>query len=312
MRVRQNRISSLSFRQTFGAGYFLLMLILLLTGCSSKNGGPNPSGTLEATKVDVGTTLPARILEVRVAEGDRIAAGDTLVLLDTELLKLQRAQSEANRGSLNAQMAVARDNLTQARRNLNLQEVTLERMTQLVDQGSVTRQQLDEAQTRRDVTAAQVSAARNQLAALEAEGIKLDAALAVIDRQIAEGIITSPINGSILLRNGEPGEVATLGGTLIRLANLDPLELRVYLDIKDVDLVELGQKVEVLVDALEGEVLTGKISWISDEAEFTPKNAQTRKARAQLVYAIKVDVPNASGNLHIGMPAEIKLPGAGK
>ncbi|MCB2200476.1 efflux RND transporter periplasmic adaptor subunit [bacterium] len=292
----------------FGLITLLLIAVFGTIGCSSGDDGPNPSGTLEAKRIDIGTTLPARISVVRVEEGERVAQGDTLIRLDTELLQLQRAQTAANRATIDAQMRGARDQLTQARETLRLQEKTLARLQQLIEQGSVTQQQVDEAQTRRDVTAAQVSAARNQIDALAAEGAKLDAGLAVLDRQLEEGIITAPRDGTILLRNVEPGEVAGMGSSLLRMADLSILDLRVYLDIEDMDRVKLGQKVEVLVDALEGEVLQGTVSWISDEAEFTPKNAQTRNARAQLVYAIKVTVSNPDGRLHIGMPAEIRLP----
>lgn len=295
--------------RTSGLGKRLLPLLVasLLLGCSSGNNGPNPSGTLEATQIDLGSTLPARIAAVLVNEGDAVSKGDTLVQLDTALLRLQRAQTAAYRASLDAQVRVARDNQSQAQDNLKLQELTLARLAQLVEQGSVTRQQYDEAQTRRDVAAAQVSASRHQLDALAAEGVKLDAGLSVMDRQISDGTILSPIDGTVLLRNVEPGEVVTMGGTLLRIANLEQLKLRVYLDVEDVDLVSLGQQVDVLVDALAGQSLKGNISWISAEAEFTPKNAQTRKARSQLVYAIKLNVPNTGGHLHIGMPAEIRL-----
>lgn len=292
----------------FGLITLLLFAVFGTIGCSSSKEGPNPSGTLEAKRIDLGSTLSARVSEVLVEEGQRVEQGDTLVRLDTELLQLQRVQTAANRATIDAQLRAAKDQLTQARETLRLQEKTLARLQQLIEQGSVTQQQVDEAQTRRDVTAAQVSAARNQLDALAAEGTKLDAGLAVLDRQLEEGILIAPGDGTILLRNVEPGEVAGMGSSLLRMADLSTLDLRVYLDIEDMDRVKLGQKVEVLVDALEGDVLQGKVSWISDEAEFTPKNAQTRNARAQLVYAIKVTVANPDGRLHIGMPTEIRLP----
>ena len=85
------------------------------------------------------------------------------------------------------------------------------------------------------------------------------------------------------------------------------MELRVFLDEEDLDLVRVGQTLPVLVDALEGEERTGSIIWISSEAEFTPKNVQTREARTQLVYAVKLSLANPDGRLHIGMPAEVRI-----
>ncbi|RPH93458.1 HlyD family efflux transporter periplasmic adaptor subunit [candidate division KSB1 bacterium] len=284
-----------------------VLTVAILTGCAGRHSGANPSGTLEAVETDIASVYSGRILDVRPQLGTDVRAGDTLIVLDTELLRLQRAQSEANRRSLQAQRLVTEDALKQARRNLQFADTTLMRTRALLLQGSATPQQVDELQTKRDVTAVQVSSALHQLDALSAEEEKLNALLAVYDRQIKDGVIIAPQNGTIILRNSEPGELATPGAVLLRLANLSSLELRVYLGEEDLDRVKIGMELPVLVDALIGETLTGKVTWVSDEAEFTPKNAQTRQARTQLVYAIKLSIANSSGKLHIGMPAEVKL-----
>ena len=91
------------------------------------------------------------------------------------------------------------------------------------------------------------------------------------------------------------------------VADLSSLELRVFLDEQDLDKVKIGQMIPVMVDALDGQTLSGTVSWVSAEAEFTPKNAQTKQARTQLVYAVKLRVANPDGKLKIGMPAEIVL-----
>jgi HlyD family secretion protein len=278
----------------------------LFTGCAGPS-GLNPSGTLEATETDLASVYAVRILEVRPQLGDGVRASDTLIVLDTELLRLQRAHSEANRRSLQAQRNVTRDALQQAQRNLDLAEVTLSRTRALLAQGSATPQQQDELQTKRDVAKAQLSSAQHQLDALAAEETKLDAQLAVYDRQIRDGAILSPMNGTVILRNAEPGEFASPGAVLLRLADLSRLELRVFLGEQDLNRVQIGREFPILVDALKGETITGHVAWISDEAEFTPKNVQTKQARTQLVYAVKLSVPNPDGRLHIGMPAEVKL-----
>ena len=114
--------------------------------------------------------------------------------------------------------------------------------------------------------------------------------------------------GTVLTRTVEPGEVVPAGRTALRLADLSNLELRIYLEAGDLSRVKPGQELPVRVDALPGSPLTGTVAWIADEAEFTPKNAQTRHARAQLVYAVKLRVANPDGRLHVGMPAEVDLP----
>jgi HlyD family secretion protein len=287
-----------------------LLSLLLLTGCGNSK-LVNPSGTLESTEVDLASTLAGRILQVRPQLGDRVAAGDTLIVLDTDLLRLQRAQNAANRSSIDAQQRTAEDALHQTQKNLELAQSTLARVEALLKQGSATPQQADEQRTKVEVLTAQASQARHQLDVRAAEEGKLDALLALNDRQLRDGTIIAPSKGTVIMRSAEPGEIATPSSILMRLADLDTLELRVYLGEEDLARVKIGQELPVLVDALKGQTLTGKVTWVSAEAEFTPKNAQTRQARTQLVYAIKLSVPNGSGVLHIGMPAEVRLNGEG-
>jgi HlyD family secretion protein len=280
---------------------------VLLGGCGGRTARINPSGTLEATETDLASVSAGRILEVRPQLGDPVRAGDTLVVLDMELLRLQRTQNEANRCAIHAQLGMTNDALRQTKRNLDLAEITLKRTRELLSQGSAAQQQVDELQAKRDVAAAQVSSAQHQLEALAAEEGKLDALLAVFDRQIRDGVIVSPADGTVILRNAEPGEFASPGAVLLRIADLGRLELRIFLGEQDLDRVKIGQDLPVTIDALKGETLTGKVTWVSSEAEFTPKNAQTRQARTQLVYAVKLSIANPDGRLHIGMPAEVKL-----
>jgi HlyD family secretion protein len=284
-----------------------LLTTTVLAACGDGNDLARPSGTLEATEVDVSPLLTARILQVRARDGDTVAQGDTLLVLDTELLQRQRAQTESRRDLLQAQTSEAQQMLRQSRRKLELAQTTLERTQALRAQGSATQQQVDDLTAQRDVAASQVEAARDHQAALAAQREELQRSLAVIDRQIAEGVVLSPLDGTVLLRAAEPGEVTRVGALAMRLADLRHLDLRIYLEEEDLDEVQLGQTLPVFVDALEGGRLSGTVSWISSEAEFTPKNAQTRQARAQLVYAVKVTLDNPDGRLHIGMPAAVQL-----
>lgn len=286
-----------------------LSALMLLAGCGGKEGGPNPSGTLEATEVDVAGTMAGKVLEVRTDRGRKVRAGDTLVVLDADVLRLQLEQTRAGMEQADAQIASLEDKLQQAEQNAELARTTFRRIRTLYEQGNVSEQKLDEARTQMEVARKSVSAASSQLAAARAERRRLSATLAVQQRQIEDAVLLSPIHGTVLERAVEPGEVMRTGATALRLADLSTMELRVYLDVKDIDLVKPGQQVAVLVDALEGEQLTGRIAWVSDEAEFTPKNVQTRNARAQLVYAVVVELENPERRLNIGMPAEMKMPG---
>ncbi len=282
------------------------MSLLLLTGCGAKN-LPNPSGTLEATQVEIASTIPGRVVTAIPLLGSKVSVGDTLVVLDMEITRLQRSQTESGLASIAAQRTVLRDGISQADRNLTYLNLQFERISELVKHGTAQQQQLDEITARRDIAADQVSAARHQLSALDAEETKLRAALAVFDRQLQEGVIISPLDGEVLLRSIEPGEIATPGKVLFRLANLARMELRVFIGAPDLARVKVGSTLPVLIDALPSQKITGEVNWISSEAEFTPKNAQTRDARLQLVYAVKIAITNKDGLLRIGMPAEAVL-----
>jgi len=278
-----------------------------MISCDSKSTGPNPSGTLEATEVEIASEISARILEVRKELGDVVKAGDTLVVLDTRLIALQKAQAEATRASLKAQQNVASDAVRQNRESLSLSESTLTRNESLLEQGSITLQQIDELRTKRDVTRSQLSSAQHQLEVLQAEEAKLDATLSVFDRQLEMGAILAPFDGTVTLRNAQPGEMALPGTTLMKIGKVQDIELRVYLSSSDLALVKMGATYPVQVDAFGEEKLQGKVIWISSEAEFTPKNTQTRESRVQLVYAVKLSLDNKDRRLAIGMPAEVIL-----
>jgi len=285
----------------------IAIISLLLLGCSGNHKTPNPSGTLEAVETDIAPAIAGRILRVGLRLGDTVTTGDTLLVLDTELIQLQRAQSEAGRLSIAAQRKVVEESIAQAERNRQWLDTTRSRTGALVQQGSATQNQLDELQTRYDVAAHQVAAARDQLQVLAAEEARLETALAVFDRQLEEGVVIAPTNGAVLLRSVEPGEVVQPGSVCLKIADLSALELRVYLAETDLDRVKIGERLKVLIDALPGEPREGEVIWVSPESEFTPKNAQTRDARTQLVYAVKLRVANPDGRLHIGMPAEVEI-----
>jgi HlyD family secretion protein len=279
-----------------------------LVGCGGGERGADPAGTFEATEVDVAPLVGARVLEVRAELGDRVSEGDTLVVLDMEPVRLERERTAVTRRTLAAQRTEAEAMLRQAERRRELAATTLERTRALLDQGSASQQQVDDLSAQLDVAAAEVTARRNRLSVLAAQEQEVDASLAVFDRQLRDGVVVAPVSGTVLVRAVEPGEVAARGALSMRLADLRWLDLRVFLEAPDLARVKLGQTLPVLADALPGEELEGTVTWIASESEFTPKNAQTRNARAQLVYAVKLRVENPDGRLHLGMPAEVRLP----
>ena len=249
--------------------------------------------------------MQGKVLAVMFEDGEKVNRGDTLLIVDTDLLKLKRNQAASSINGIDARINATRSQLKQAERALELQEQTLARVSALAKDGSATVQQVDELTTQRNIAKDQIKAVKDNIEALYAEKETIIAGLAVFDRQIEDGVLTAPTNGTVLTRMLEVGEMAVPGMVAFRLANLDNLKLRVYLSEQDVNLVKLGQSVKIKVDALPQKEFQGRVEWVSSEAEFTPKNVQTKDARSDLVYAIKVNVQNSGENLHIGMPAEV-------
>jgi HlyD family secretion protein len=139
----------------------------------------------------------------------------------------------------------------------------------------------------------------------------LVAQLDVLADQIAKAYVYNPISGTVLTKLAEPSEIVGMGSPLYRVAGLDTLTLRAYAGSVPLQRARVGQTVEVLIDAGAENYarLTGTVTWIADQAEFTPKTIQTKEERVNLVYALKVAVPNPERRLKLGMPAEVNFGG---
>jgi HlyD family secretion protein len=174
---------------------------------------------------------------------------------------------------------------------------------------AATAQQLDQAERDYRVLEAQIEAARAQQQSVAREVTSGEARVAQIEERLGRSRIVNPESGTVLATFTRAGEVVQPGQPLYRIANLDTLTLRAYVSESQLHSLRLGGTVQVHVDAGDGETvnLPGTISWISAKAEFTPTPVQTRDERADLVYAIKIRVPNSRGLVKIGMPGDVTL-----
>jgi len=286
-------------------GLLAMLLIPLVWGCGEKLApGFAGSGTLEATEVNVSALTTGTLLSMTREEGETVAPGELLALIDVEKLTLQRAQLEAGIQETVAARIAAEAAVAQARDNFENTQTRYDRTKTLHARGSATQQQFDDISTKLSVDRSQLAAAQAQLPILDAKQAQLEASLAVLDRQIADGRVVAPLAGLVVEKYVEPGEVVIAGGRIYKIADLDHFWLNIYLAETDLGAFTIGQTVRVRVDAVDGP-LTGKIAWTSPEAEFTPKNVQTKKARSELVYAVKVSLEESRPELKIGMPAEV-------
>jgi HlyD family secretion protein len=186
-----------------------------------------------------------------------------------------------------------------------------DRTKRLYDERAATAQQLDQDERAVRVLAAQINAARAQRQGAGRDAAAVKAQTAQVRDRISRSLVTNPVRGTVLASYARTGEFVQPGTPLYRVANLDSLDLRAYVSEPQLSSIRLGQHVTVHIDA-GGDAgrriaLPGIVTWVSSTAEFTPTPVQTRDERADLVYAVKVRVPNTHGVLKIGMPADMML-----
>ena len=286
------------------------------------------SGTIEAREVNVASRVGGQVLEIRADEGSRVGKGDILVLIDHESLDIQLRQAEAGVALAEAQLALLRkgaraedvrqgeEALKQAGANLKVAADDAGRMRELAARGSVTPKQRDDAEARLIVARAQEASAKEALSRLrqlarpeeiraaEARLAQAAAAADLLRKTIADSTIVSPVAGIATRRPIEAGELVAPGATVLTVSELDRVHLMLFVTEKELGRVRLGQEAEVAIDAAPGRIFKGRVIFISPEAEFTPKNVQTKEDRVKLVFGVKIELPNPDGALKPGLPAD--------
>jgi HlyD family secretion protein len=285
-----------------------VLTLLSLVSCSNHTGEPDGSGFIEATEIVVSSEAAGRLERLFVDEGDRIHPGDTIALVDTTTTALRLQQAESLRRALEAQRQSALIRTYQAASNDSLAQKEIRRITSLLASGTATQQQYDQAKNAADQAALTRRGTAAALQVTEADLAKTDAEIALLRKQYADCTPTAPRGGVVVTSYVEAGELISIGKPLIKVAALDTVWVKIYLPPDDLTRIKLGGRADVDPEDGRTTPLTGSISWISPEAEFTPKNVQTKEARADLVYAVKITVANEQGILKIGMPVSVRIP----
>lgn len=284
-----------------------LSISLFAIACGGNDDRADGYGNFEATEITVSAEATGKLVAFDLEEGDRLAAGRVVGYIDTTQLALQKAQVEASRRKITATSSsvLSQINIYQEQeRTLNVEK---ERIVNLLKDSAATQRQLDDVNGQLAVLRRRISSVRAQNASVLAEFESLDAQLNLLKDQIRKSVITNPVEGTVLVKYAEQGEVASFAKPLYKVGNLDEMILRVYVGERQLPSLAIGGKTEVKIDAPDGmRSFPGTISWISSTAEFTPKVIQTKEERVNLVYAVKVNVKN-DGALKIGMPGEMWL-----
>jgi HlyD family secretion protein len=290
------------------------------------------SGNIEAHESLIGFKVPGRIIDLPVEEGQELQAGDLIARLDTadyaQQVAIDQAATQVRESQLQLALAGSREQdikaahqaVLDAQADLDQKKKDFARYDSLYKLDEVTGQIRDQAQTNVERAQAvyerQLQIYKELVEGTRKEQIAIDRASLHQARQtlgmsrirLSYTNLEAPFSGVILVRQAELGEVASAGSPVITLADLDHIWLRVYLPETQLARVKFGEQVTVRSDTFPNKSYTGRVSFISPEAEFTPKTVQTDQERVTLVYRMKVDIDNPNHELKPGMPADVYIP----
>lgn len=285
---------------------YIILTGLIVASCGNQNNKADAYGNFEATEVVVSAMAQGEILSLDIEEGDVFEEGAVVGLIDTTDLHLKKVQLMKSIAAVKTRLVTIQAQMeVQEQQKANLM-VDKDRIDKLFKDGAATRKQLDDINGAVDLLNAQIKATLSQKQQIQAETETLEIQVEQVEEALSKCFIKNPSTGTVLTKYAEAGEVAAPGKALYKLADLTTMKLKVYVSGDQLPHVSIGQEVEVQFDKTrtENSSVTGKVSWISSTAEFTPKTIQTKEERVNLVYAVKVLVAN-DGSLKIGMPGEV-------
>lgn len=287
-------------------GFTLLFLILSVISCNHGDGLSDAYGNFESVPVYVSPDVSGRILFLKLEEGENLDSGQLVAIIDTMPYHLNLMEIKARQVSVYSKLENMDAQAAIYKNQKKALMVELRRAEKLHESGAATSQTLDDLNGRLDVLNSQIKSVMVQKQSINSEAAVMDQNILSIRDKLDRCFLKNRLHGTVLEKYAEAFEIAVTGKPIYKIANLNTLELRVYISGSMLPNIKLGDQVMVLVDkdSKTNSELTGEVSWISSEAEFTPKIIQTKEERVKLVYAIKIRVKN-DGSLKIGMPGEV-------
>jgi len=284
----------------------IVILMIIFFYCEKENKDQiTGSGTLEATEITISSKSNGQVLDLLVKEGDEVRLGDIIAVIDTEKLVLQKEQIKAGLAEVDYHILAAREGINISEEQFDNIKKKNERINRLFKEGSATQQQLDDIITQFNLAVTQLKTSKSNLQAAQMKKKQIEANLKLVESQIKDATIISPASGIVINKFIEKGENVAMGLPIVTIADLTKLWIKLYVTAPQLGFIQLGETAEIRVDSFPERRFDGKIIWISSKAEFTPKNIQTKEARADLVYAVKIEISNPDLLLKIGMPADI-------
>ncbi len=318
--------------------FLIPLFVILFFACNNGNNKYDATGTFEADEIIVSAEATGKILHLNVEEGSTLVKDSVVGNIDPSAIELQKEQAASSVDALtqkttdpSPQINILQSQMVAQTKQIAVQEEQLktvlkeqQRFKNLVAADASPAKQLDDITGQVNVLREQIIASKSQLAVLQSQVNSQRQAVAIQNRsilseknpmekkvaqiqdQLNKTKIINPVTGTVLTKYADANEYTNTGKAIYKIADLSTMKLRAYITGSQLAQVKLNQQVKVLVDDGKGKYREQKgiISWISDKAEFTPKTIQTKEERANLVYAIKINVKN-DGYLKIGMYGEV-------
>lgn len=324
----------------------VFVILLITSGCGqSQTGKISASGTVEATEVNVNSETGGKIMDILADEGKTVKTGDVLARLDStvQALQVQEAQAaltaaqekskETKSGTREQSIAQAKAAVQQmmslqsgAKNSMDNASDNLSRLETLLKEGGATPQQVSDARTKYETAkaqyeayTAQLNSAKEQLNLLQSgstqETINIadagvaqaQANLAIAKAQLVKTILSAPTDGIVSSVNFNRGEFVSPGAAIMNIIETNDRWIKIYVTENQLPKIKLGQKADIYIDAFPGQAFAGTVSYISEKAEFTPKNLQTKEERVNMVFAVKVKISDDKNTLKPGLPADVDI-----
>jgi HlyD family secretion protein len=287
-----------------------LVLLLSILSCKEKANNYDASGSFEATETIIAAEATGKILQLNIDEGQQLDSGQLIGFIDSAQLQLTRLQLMQSKKAILSSRPESKTQVEALRTELANAVLDRNRTAKLVEGGVASQKQLDDADakiaTLQSKIAAQESSLQTTTSSITEQGNTVNAQMNEITDQLKKCVIVNPVKGTVLSKYAEQYEMAVLGKPLYKIADISTIILRAYITGDQLQQVKIGQRIKVFTDDGKGgyKEREGVITWINEKSEFTPKTIQTKDERANLVYAMKVNVKN-DGYLKIGMYGEV-------
>ena len=292
---------------------YLIALCILLAACGGNQFKHDASGVFEATEVIISAEAAGKLETFNLQEGDVLELGQYLGYIDSTQLFLRKLQLQTAQRAVSSRRPNIGIQISATKEQIRKAEIEQQRIENLFQSDAATQKQVDDITSQLKVLqgtlAAQVNSLSSSVSSLTEEGASYEIQIAQVEDQLAKCRIINPVRGTVLNKYAEAKEMVIMGKPLYKIADTRHLFLRAYIVSAQLENVKLGQPatVSVCYDGETEKTYSGRVAWISNKAEFTPKTIQTKDERQNLVYAVKIAVENTDGLIKIGMYGDVNF-----